>query len=396
MEELFLNVRMIGDMYYHHIHLFYDEPLIFSCQTKANQYYFVVAVPTSDSADASWLVTPISSGRLIEAERNLIEIRKLITEPESFVCLVDLYGNDTIVNQIDPSTLSDDMLPNAGAFLDYADGQELSSASDDTDTRAEQERRDIIEISLEKNNDHQQEIPCLELVRTLNNVQNLLYAVGNKNGKISGAIPKDIKEKCQLSVSGMYAASVGIRLKSEDLCDLSGETPLTPVLQEMNRLFGMLNDEEQLKQYLTENNHRIALQLRFFLKTLLSDNIAINYRSASPNNKSFNEHFSTQQLSTSLAFIESEINSHLMKETYTGRLTGADVSKKKFSFETLDHQIIQGNIDPSLTGTDKVFSVPQSYKITVEIRIDEDFIHSERLYYTLKEIYPWSEDTQQA
>ena len=85
-----------------------------------------------------------------------------------------------------------------------------------------------------------------------------------------------------------------------------------------------------------------------------------------------------------------------MKETYTGRLTGADVSKKKFSFETLDHQIIQGNIDPSLTGTDKVFSVPQSYKITVEIRIDEDFIHSERLYYTLKEIYPWSEDTQQA
>lgn len=393
MEELFLNVQMIGDLYYHHIHLFYDEPLIFSCQTKTYQYYFVVAAPTSESADASWLIVPISLGRLIKAERNLIEIRKLITEPENFVCLVDLNGNDTVVTQIDPSKLGDDMLPNAGTFLNYVEGQELPSVADDTDTRAEQEKRDIIEISLEKNNEHQQEIPCADLVRTLYNVQNLLYAVGNKNGKVTGAIPKDIKERCQLSVSGMYAASVGIRLKSDSLCDLSGETPLTPILQEMNKLFGMLTDESELKQYLIENNHRIALQLRLFLKTLLSDNIAINFRTASPNNKSFHEHFTTQQLSKSLMFIESEISSHLMNESYTGRLTGVDVRKKKFSFLTSDHQVIHGNIDSSLT--DKIFSLPQTYKITVEIRIDEDdFIHSEKLYYTLKEIYPWSEDSK--
>lgn len=110
---------IIGDLYYHHIHLFYDEPLIFSCQAKTRQYYFVVVVPTSDSADVSWLIVPISVERLLKAEQNLIEIRKLITEPESFVYLVNLKGNDTTIKQINPSKLSENMLPNTGAFLNY-------------------------------------------------------------------------------------------------------------------------------------------------------------------------------------------------------------------------------------------------------------------------------------
>lgn len=45
MNNLFATLPYIGDLYYYHIYLFYEEPQIFSCMTKTMQPYFVVAIP---------------------------------------------------------------------------------------------------------------------------------------------------------------------------------------------------------------------------------------------------------------------------------------------------------------------------------------------------------------
>ena len=78
MSELFASLPYIGDLYYHHIYLFYEEPQIFSCMTKTMQPYFVIAVPAKNDDSSAWLAVSISLGRLLKAEKNSIEIRDLI------------------------------------------------------------------------------------------------------------------------------------------------------------------------------------------------------------------------------------------------------------------------------------------------------------------------------
>ena len=71
MNEFFLNLPSVGELYFYHTYLYYDEPLIFSCATKAMQYYFVVAIPSLPESDEAWLAVPISTGRLSKAEKIL-------------------------------------------------------------------------------------------------------------------------------------------------------------------------------------------------------------------------------------------------------------------------------------------------------------------------------------
>ena len=217
MNELFVRLPSVGELYYHHTYLFYDEPLIFSCASKAMQYFFVLAVPATPSSDETWLMVPISSGRLSKAEKNAIELRDLIVNPETVIFQGDRIGTDASAIPIDPSALTEKMLPEAGEYLDYSPALELLPSPQAPVDQAVTEMRDVLEISLEKDDGHAHELPCLTVVDAIDNIQQLIYALAYKNGGIRGAIPQKIKEDCQLSMTGMFAASVGIRLKSDEL-----------------------------------------------------------------------------------------------------------------------------------------------------------------------------------
>ena len=259
MSELFASLPYIGDLYYRHIYLFYEEPQIFSCMTKTMQPYFVIAVPSKNDDSSAWLAVPISLGRLLKAEKNSIEIRDLITNPESFLWKIELENDIFDVATIDPKTLTDDFLPEYGELLDFKAGMEVLPPIDTPAVQATQEMRDIIEISLEKDDTHITEIPCAVLGDMLNNVQQLIYAIAFKNGSLRGTIPKKIKEDCALCATGMFAASVGIRLKSNELCDIHRETPLTTTLRDFNHLFMAANDKDRLREFLSTQNPRVAV-----------------------------------------------------------------------------------------------------------------------------------------
>ena len=169
MSELFASLPYIGDLYYRHIYLFYEEPQIFSCMTKTMQPYFVIAVPAKNDDSSAWLAVPISLGRLLKAEKNSIEIRDLITNPESFLWKIELENDIFDVATIDPKTLTDDFLPEYGELLDFKAGMEVLPPIDTPAVQATQEMRDIIEISLEKDDTHITEIPCAVLGDMLNN-----------------------------------------------------------------------------------------------------------------------------------------------------------------------------------------------------------------------------------
>lgn len=123
--RLFASLPYIGDLFYHHIYLFYEEPQIFSCITKSMQLYFAVAIPSENDEDSAWLLAPISSGKLLKAEKNAIEIRDLLLNSESLLFKIEEIQNEFSIAAINPETLTEDLLPEAGELLDFAAGMEI-------------------------------------------------------------------------------------------------------------------------------------------------------------------------------------------------------------------------------------------------------------------------------
>ena len=387
MNNLFATLPYIGGLYYYHIYLFYEEPQIFSCMTKTMQPYFVVAIPGKNDEDTAWLATPISWGRLLKAEKNAIEIRDLLLTPESLLLKIEQESDTFSVDVVNPETLTDDSLPEVGELLDFTEGMEILPSTESPAVQASQEMRDIIEISLEKDDTHITEISCVALGDMLNNVQQLIYALAFKEGGLRGTIPKKIKEECSLCATGMFAASVGIRLKSNELCDLYKNTPLTETLQDFNRLFMVAGNKEQLREFLATQNPRVAVRYRRLLRSLLSNKTGIKINNASPNNCVFTKHFSTKELSANLNFIDSEIEEMVEQTTVYGQLVGANVERCSFEFITTDNENIKGQIASALSSN--IFSVPQNVEADLEIRIGTDSMTREEiLLYTLTAIRP--------
>ena len=387
MNELFVRLPSVGELYYHHTYLFYDEPLIFSCASKAMQYFFVLAVPATPSSDETWLMVPISSGRLSKAEKNAIELRDLIVNPETVIFQVDRIGTDVSAIPIDPSALTEKMLPEAGEYLDYSPALELLPSPQAPVDQAVTEMRDVLEISLEKDDGHAHELPCLTVVDAIDNIQQLIYALAYKNGGIRGAIPQKIKEDCQLSMTVMFAASVGIRLKSDELCDIYFETPLTATLKDLNNLFDVAADKDSLKAFLSEQNPRVAYRFRALLAALIHGKVGIKINTASPNRNSYTKHYSTKELAKSFALIEAEIEEIVETQSFYGELVGVNVERNTFEFVTTGNEHIRGKIAASIR--DSVFSIPQTAEAVVEMRIGQDTMtRSEKILYTLIDVKP--------
>lgn len=392
MSSLFASVPNIGELYYYHTYLFYDEPLIFSCVTKTQNYYFISAIPPVPGVDSSWMSVPISHGKLIKLEKSLIEIRTAFTEPESFLWRIDSRDSTYSITVISPDELTDELLPDTKEYLGY-DTHELPVSADTPLVQSQEEMRDVIEISLERDDEHISEIPCGQLGDVLNSVQQLFYAIAYKDGGLSGPIPNRIKNSSTLCVSGMFAASVGIRLKSSDLSDMFGETPLTSTLRDFNKLFSSMGNQTALKEFLATQNPRVAIKYRSLLRTLINNHTGIKINNASPNTTSFSQHYSTKELAANLDLVNSEIEEIVEKKTYYGTLVGINVERDTFEFISTNHENIKGTLATPIKG--KIFSVPESIEAEIEIRVGTDSVtREEKLLYTLLSIAPIVPDSK--
>lgn len=140
-------------------------------------------------------------GNSQDLKKNTVEIRCALTQPESILWRIEATETEWSATLVEPSSLTEEMLPEKGEYLDFPDNTELVAPSESPLVQAKQEMRDIIEISFEKDNTHMSEISCIALGELLNNTQQLIYAIAYKDGGLRGPIPKKIREDCTLCVS---------------------------------------------------------------------------------------------------------------------------------------------------------------------------------------------------
>lgn len=415
MKELFATIPNIGTLYFHHVYLFYDQPQIFSCKDEHSKFYIVLLIESNGDYD-EWLLVAITKERLKKAEDNIITIREIFTLPETGHLWKVNFADDFVSLVVSPECLTDNDLPEAGEYLDYngygyndesyetaiferplrpqvvcntmipcVDNPYLPDKCDTPIIAAQKENRDIIDISLEIDDGHMHEIPCSSLSQVLENVQQLIYAIGDRNGGIFGPISSKVKQNCTMVVAGSFSASFGIRLKSDELSDISCETPLTSVLGEFNNLLTVSDDREELKAFLSNQNPRVAVKYRKLIKSLISSKTGIRVENASPNKAYFNKHFTTKELISNLKLIDSEIEETVTKETLYGRLEGVVHDKGTFEFVSTANERIRGKLAPNFK--DSVFSVPSTVEAVIEVKTGKDDFGEEKYVYQLLEIH---------
>ena len=120
--KLFARLPYIGNIFFYHIYLYYEEPQLFSGITDTGQLYLISSLP-EDNKSKSWLALPLSQGRLKSLENNEIEIRQAFLEPETFLWRIKLTEESYNLCYFIPELLTEDILPEPGEYLNFTEGQ---------------------------------------------------------------------------------------------------------------------------------------------------------------------------------------------------------------------------------------------------------------------------------
>lgn len=361
-KNLFADIPNIGQLYFYNIYLFYDEPQLFSCIDSNNHYYFVLAIPSEDDK-ASWLLVPVTTGRLSRLEKNTFQIRNALLKPENKIYRLDESDGLFCCNQVNPSDLTDDLLPEANTYLDYKQAQNPSLSNDNIADSAEFEMRDIIDISLEPNQTNDAEMSCFEVGNILTKIQNLFYELAGEN-------KNNPKDEFTLCLSGMYVGSVGLRLKSKSNSNQSGETSLSPIIRKFNELLEASDDLTNLQILLQNNNSSINHKYKDFFEYLKRNKTSFVIQSSTPNKTSY---LKKQFSYNSINKICKEINSVFINtpqvrvetEEVRGRLVGINIQQKRFEFIDNNGNSIKGFISQGLLNN--TFSIPNNVSARMEI-----------------------------
>lgn len=380
MHEKFGDIPGIGTLYYKQIYYFYDQPQIFLCINNAYQEYFIILLD-DDGNTRQWLCAAISKACLNLLLNNKIEIRNIFTKPElGFVW--KLINESDVFNTsiLCPTDLEEDMLPDAGEYLEYEDLDSSLLKPKDTEAyiASEEERRDILDISLELKNGHVHEISCELLSDTLKNTQQLFYALGNKNEGGAGRVSSAIKKGCLLQVSGTFAASFGIRLKSDEICTLFGETSLTPIFAQFGKLLEATQNEDRFREYLSSQRANVILKFRNLMKSLASCETGMVISGASPNKYQFKTKWTTDDIVKNLRLINSEVENLVETITLDGKMVGINIDKQTFMFISINDEVYKGRLSDE--AAKKTYSIPKDGKAYIERKIGHNQITNEERY----------------
>lgn len=102
------------------IYIFYNQPVLFSCQNKSGLFYIALSIDETDSSEI-WLYAPISESRFQRLVQGEVELRDVFTDAEdAFVYRVEIpcdSKSNTIVDLIDCREIPDEDLPGEGITI---------------------------------------------------------------------------------------------------------------------------------------------------------------------------------------------------------------------------------------------------------------------------------------
>lgn len=387
--NIYMKIDIIGNIYIKDMIIYYDKPLVFSCINDFQQY-FIACCNELDCIE-EWFFLPISEARLIKGLKGNISAYDLFKYPEGeFLWKIKIDSNNYSngrATQIKPELLCDEDLPDKDIVYDIYGEEDFTLKNSEREgilNDSVLERREIFDISLEPKDSHVHEIDALVLGKVLESTQNIINLIAHKQG-VNAKVPNIIKEENKLNVAGNYAASFGIRLKSNMLADILNESEIQKNLDIFMNILDAKSDTDKLTEILKELNPAVSIYYIELLKLLSKEEIGIKTYCAFPNNKYRKNHFVSEEIVLSLKSLEENIK-ELSKEIHLkGSVVAIDTLNRTFKFIAYDGEKVNGVIGEKINVEEYV--LPKKAKIKLEMVTKlNDLTGKENINYRLLEL----------
>jgi len=384
----FLQVDLLGKLYIEDIFLFYEEPLLFSCKNLLGHVFLANCIDLEED-NKTWLLLPITPYKLLQLKKGTVSVYDAFKNPEEYqLWRVTLdpehsYGVATFMNH---NELTPEDLPTEDAYIEIEDIPENVSIYENfRHDLAKKENRVLLDISLEINQGHSTEISPEILSKSVMEIQNTIYSIAHKSGSINSNFPKTIIEDNQLSITGTYAASFGIRFMSKQLCNIFGDVQVAKNIETFLRLLESKSDAVKIREILDDLNPKVGLHYKKILTVLIKNNANLKTYYATPMKSTKDVFLTVDEIKDSLDTLESEISNKSSILSYRGRLVGVNVDSKAFSFIPDDEKKIEGKL--SIDVNVEKFTVPLDVNVEIEEKlVINQLTRKEQVEYTLMSV----------
>ncbi len=348
-----------------------EDPIFYVCKDDEN-YYLVLC---TDIENMKYYISEVMVHTLSEMVNGEKPMRDAFLQGSSF-WMVSASDNpeDDLVTTIKVDEIDLDELPKENArFESYSPelqtfGRRIASYDrNHIALLAQMEKRSIVEVSFEEDDGHAHEISCAALGEALSNLQNLVCSLAYKEDKTFGQIPRTIRDQYELKVTDTFAASFGVRLKTNELDGEEKQKEFDAVFKKLDGLIAVSETDDSLKKALSNESRRTFVYYNDFLNGLKRNNLGFRLDSASTIRRFDSRHMSTTQVGNMLQRIGKDIKEIKKEEQFEGTLKGINIDKKRFTFiAKVDGEDVKINGTISKEMTEESFTVPWNTKVTVE------------------------------
>ncbi len=387
MDEAYFNIDILGKLYVVDIFVYYGEPLMFSCKNAFGNLFLVNCLGTSDEY-YQWIALPISAPKLLKAKKKLIEARDLFLFPEDDIIwrFIEHFNEDIIKAEISShKDLNDDNIPRSGCYLEVQNGDSYEHLGNNRLETARNENRAVFDFSIEFNDNHVHEIPTDVLSKALSEIQKLVYSIAHENGGINSKFPKHIIEDNLLLVDSTYAASFGVRFKSDDIADVFGNVKCHNTMKKMIRLLSLKCNKEEIETLLRDLNPKVGKSYEKLLELFKIHNTGYKAYYASPSNVYLEAFATPQEVVKNLELLDSCNKNRVTEINLHGTLVGIDVQRMYFVFVDDNGEKYEGKISDSLDHEKYIVPCLASIELE-EIVENNEVINKEIVRYIIKNI----------
>lgn len=364
---------------------YYDGPKVFACESITGQKYVVNWIDTTPTSD-TWFYVPVSQTRYLSLLNGQVSLRDCILRSENAIVLEVLTPkgqcNKVEINYREVDTIVEEELPDPDSFLELERQASTLPQREDTALTAARSGRDVLDISLNVNDRHGNEVDAELLGEVLIATQNLANHIGSNTNSSRGPIARGVLNAYKLKASGFFAASFGVRLKSDTLQGLFGDTDASNTLERLMELFDATSEEERFRTVVKSLNIRAIKSYYTLLNRLDNDNTQMKAEWASPSQKYRETSLKSGNIKKALNILIKETKSEIRQIEVKGILVGVNTDLNKFNLHTENDGYISGSIGESLKH--RQFIVPVKVRAVMEQKNEiYVFTEEEKTTYTL-------------
>ncbi|TXL62664.1 DUF6575 domain-containing protein [Zeimonas arvi] len=339
----------------------YDGPRFYSCRDAAGQIFLVYWIDETE-ARTTWLYLRVSQERYTSLKRGVMSVASVLAEPEEG-CAYVVHSSPAgpTVEEIRTAQIDPEWLPPADERLSLTTGTLPDRVAPAVET-ALGSRRHVLDLALEKTS-NTYEMSCGKLGKLLDAIQNSVFALACGTDRDVRRVPEELKFSNELLVTGVFASSFGVRLKTRG-SDLFSSDETARALRTFTELLSALNTPDDLLEDLHRFNILARSRFKHLLRMFIEAEVSVSADWGAPSGDTHQGRASFPEIRGALLKLEAAHNATTQTVKRQGRLVGVDVKSNFFALVVGDDEVLKGTLAPSIAR--RQFEIPSEIRATLE------------------------------